>query len=124
MEVKSCVWISSLLLGFGLTGLIVFDYNSLISDNILIKVQSGSIVFLALLSVTLFFENNKIKLAKFLKIPWVGKFGQLCFVIFILGVISTEVMYIFGSGGFYWPPVFMAALAIGLFFANQAFSRL
>ncbi|MCX6161938.1 MAG: hypothetical protein NTV87_11500 [Ignavibacteriae bacterium] len=123
MEVKTCARISTVLLVIALGGLILVETISLNSNNIVIKVQSGAIIYLTLLSVALFYENYKVKLAEKLKKPWVANFGKLFFVFFAVGLLGLEITSYLGGNGIYWVPILMSVLAIGLFFANQAINR-
>jgi hypothetical protein len=120
MNTKTLARIGILLLIVGIVGLVLFDLDSFSSSNLLVKVQSGSIVFLALLSVGLWFLNNSEKMVIFYKSELVGYIGIVLLIIAGINFVAVEYVSFMGGLGIFWIPIFMAALALGLFCANRA----
>jgi hypothetical protein len=77
-----------------------------------------------LLSVALFYINNKTKLVEFTQKPWIGKLGSIFLIACIFGFCGIEGLSLWVGYGIYPAPLFMAALAIGLFCANQAIKNI
>ena len=120
MEARKNARLGFVLLVIAVAGLVIFEWGSLNSTNVVIKLQSSSTIYLALLSVALFYENKKIELARFFNTPWVGNYGIVALAVVALGFLAVESISLLVGNGIYIPPLFMAALAIGLFYAGRA----
>jgi hypothetical protein len=115
-------FIASLLLLFATVG-IVFTDNSSMHNNYNINIQSLSVLALALLSIGIFFENNKTKFVGFWG-QWFYKYlGQVCLVLFGALLFSIEIILLASRGGIFNTPLCMAALAIGLYLTNRVINQ-
>ena len=126
MDTKKAIWIAIICLIVALIGLIVLYSISFYSPDLLVKVQIGSILYLALLSFGIFFDNQKAKLAR--RVPeylkWIANsFGYVVFVLFAFDFVFTMKMYWDLTQSVYIPMVSATAVAIGLYFANKVFNR-
>jgi len=121
MERATRARIAIVLLVIAVIGIIFL--NLVPGKNLQITLQAMAIIFLAILSVGLFFENNKTNIASFYRKPLLEYAGLFLLFIFGLGLIAIEIISWISGGGFYFVPLFMAALAIGLFLANRAINQ-
>jgi hypothetical protein len=111
------------LLIIAIVGILYVEWGSFFSSDINVKLLANSILYLALLSIALFYINNKAKLIVFTHAPWVGNLGGILLIGFIVGFIGIEGISLTAGNGIYLVPIFMASLAFGLFYAGQALNR-
>jgi hypothetical protein len=112
-------WGAGILLIIGILGLFYFEYTNLLSPEIKIKLLAESIVYLALLSIVLFYENHKSKLSAWIKAEWIMKYQKLSIFVIVIGLILIEISSFIANNGPYIAPIFMAAIAVGLFCASK-----
>jgi small-conductance mechanosensitive channel len=126
MEQKTSIKFAIILLIVALFGLIVLYLESYISQDVLFKAQIGAILYLALLSFGIFFQNNKEKLASRVNPKLhiiINNFGWVVFVLFGLDLIYTQVIYFAVTHTFYIPMLVSTIVAIGLYIANGVFKQ-
>jgi hypothetical protein len=127
MGPKKAIWIAIVSLLIALAGLISLYLASYFSSDLLVKMQIGAILYLALLSVGIFYQNNKEKIAKHLHPRYriiVNNFGYLVFVLFALDLVITLFTYWVLTHSIYLPMISASAAAVGLYFANDVFRQL
>jgi hypothetical protein len=126
MEQKTSIKFAIILLIVALFGLIVLYLESYISQDVLFKAQIGAILYLAMLSFGIFFQNNKEKLASRVNPKLhiiINNFGWVVFVLFGLDLIYTQVIYFEVAHTFYIPMLVSTIIAIGLYIANGVFKQ-
>jgi hypothetical protein len=127
MERKKAIWVAIISFIIALVGLISLYLVSYFSTELLVKMQIGSILYLALLSVGIFYQNNKEKLTNFLPPQYgiiVNNFGYAVFVLFALDLLFTLYTYWIITHSIYLPIIAASAVAVGLYFANDVFRQL
>jgi hypothetical protein len=105
------------LLIFSVAGIIYYAYEAGLNSDELIKILFYSIGALVLLLVGLFVYRKNPKIS--------GSYGQIIyensgmwqvfFLFFVLLLLITEITSIINEGKFSWMPLFLAALAIGIY---------
>lgn len=123
METKWFKWFGIIFLIIALLGLIMIYIESVKSDNLLVKVQLGSILYLALLSLGLFYENHKNKMVTYFHRPWIGKLGLVFVAAFVVDLVWTEYVYWLVANTLNIPLICTACLAVGLYLSGQAIIR-
>jgi hypothetical protein len=126
MERKKAIGIAIISLIIAAIGLIVLGLISYFSSDLLVKLQIGTIIYLSLLSLGIFYQNHKEKLVTLL--PQyriiVDNFGYIVFILFAFDLIFSLVTYWMVAHSIYLPIIASSAVAVGLYFANDVFRQI
>ena len=101
-------------------------YDSWNSD-LFTKLQSGTIIYLGLLSLVIFYMNFKDKLSKLVDDHHLECFMKIfiivAMILFLANLLWTEFLYWISGKGVYLPVIFSIALSLGLFVATQIINQ-
>jgi hypothetical protein len=106
-----------------MVGIVIFNDNSAMHNNYNVNIQSLSVVATALLSIFIFYVNNRTNLIKSLgeliyKILW-----WACLGLFVCLLLAIEIILLASGGGVFNTPLYLAALAFGLFLAQYVINQ-
>jgi hypothetical protein len=77
---------------------------------------------MVLLSIAIFITNNEVKLVKIFGILSVKGYEWLSFIIVLGGVVVIELISLFANNGLFLPPLFLASITLGIFFAGKNYN--
>lgn len=127
MNDKKTIWIAIIWLIIAFIGFVSLFLESYYSDDLLVKIQIGSLLYLALLSFGIFYYNNKEKIAKRLPSQCqiiVNYFGYLVFVLFAIVFVWIMSTYWIITHSIFLQMISATAVVIGLYCATKVFSQL
>jgi hypothetical protein len=113
--------ISCLIIAVGI--IVLLDIYAQKSGNFQLQLQTSSIVFLMLLSLGLFYVNNKKPFAEFYKNSTFEYLGYVMLLVAVLGLVGLEIASLYFGNVVYYPPIGIAFFAIGLYLSNLAINQ-
>ena len=77
---------------------------------------------MVLLTIAIFITNNEVKLVKIFGILSVKGYEYLSFILVIGGVLVIELISLIANNGLFLPPLFLASITLGIFFAGKKYN--
>ncbi|MHB8164473.1 MAG: hypothetical protein ACYDDV_08990 [Methanoregula sp.] len=120
MKIDAPAICSAIFLILGFIGLVVFWVRSFKTPSTLTTLQVSTTIYMILLSIAIFINSNGVTISQTFGTITVNLYIILAFCIVIGGVIVIEILSLCSNNGWFLPPLFLASITIGLFFANYA----